>query len=59
MIHKCPNCRQPVAKEDRRRRWPNSMTPAAGVTMSEPARDQAPKFRCSCGKAVILMKGKL
>ena len=57
MIHYCPNCRQPVAKEDRRR-WPNSMTAAKGAVMDPPQPNQAPRFRCVCGKAVILMKGK-
>lgn len=57
MIYKCPACRKPAAKVDRRRtdRRPVGMN-GASVHLNPGV---APRVRCSCGHLLILMKGKL
>lgn len=52
--YKCPGCNKVVAKEDRRRRVSLVVVPPATMIQSH---QQAPRIRCECGKAIVLLKG--
>lgn len=52
--YKCPGCNKIVAKEDRRRRL--SLVVVSPATMIQ-THQQAPRIRCECGKAIVLLKG--
>lgn len=56
----CPNalCRQPVAKEDRRRKKDRVQAIPPSALVERP--NEAQRLRCGhCGKSVVLLKGSL
>lgn len=52
----CPDCRRPLVRVDRRCKQPLRAVGGASLDLRP---GLAPRVKCSCGKTLVLLEGKL